>query len=86
MPKFDNNDPLNGQSKREFQKNFDRVNDIVTKSGDNKFRRKSLAQTQADKITDEWKCINRAMAAKELGHEDIFEIFFKSKKSRYSYI
>jgi hypothetical protein len=77
MPKLDINDPFNGQSKREYEKNFTRVNDIVSKSGENKVRRKVLAQTQADRITDEWKAINRAMVAKELGHDDIFEVFFR---------
>jgi len=77
MPKLDTSDPFNGQSKKEFQKNFDRVNDIVSKSGEDKLKRKSLSQTQADRITDEWKAINRALAAKELGHDDIFEVFFR---------
>ena len=34
-------------------------------------------QTQAGRISDEWKAINRAMAAKEMGHEHLFEIFFR---------
>ena len=37
----------------------------------------SLARTQANKIVDEWKAINRAMAAKEMGHEHLFEVFFQ---------
>ena len=35
-----------------------------------------LSQTQAAKITDEWKALNRSMVAKELGYEEIFEVFF----------
>jgi hypothetical protein len=65
-----------GQSKSEIQKNFKRIEDIMSKSND-KDRQIYLAQTQANKITDEWKAINRAMAAKEMGHEHLFEVFFR---------
>jgi predicted mannosyl-3-phosphoglycerate phosphatase (HAD superfamily) len=65
-----------GQSKIEIQKNFKRIEDIMSKSSD-EARQIYLAQTQANKITDEWKAINRAMAAKEMGHEHLFEIFFR---------
>ena len=65
-----------GQSKSEIQKNFKRIEDIMSKSSD-EARQIYLAQTQANKITDEWKAINRAMAAKEMGHEHLFEIFFR---------
>ena len=37
----------------------------------------SLSKTQACRITDEWKAINRAMAAKEMKQEEIFEVFFQ---------
>lgn len=67
----------NGQSKSEFNKNFKRVSDIVEKSGGDEDKAIKLSQTQATRITDEWKAINRAMAAKEMGHEHIFEIFFQ---------
>ena len=77
MPKFDVNDQYNGQSKKEFQKNFERVTDIVTKSGGNKEREDTLARVQANRITDENKALNRANAAKILKHENIFEIFFQ---------
>jgi hypothetical protein len=53
----------NGQTKSEFDKNKIRVSDIWIKS-------------QANRITDEWKAINRAMAAKQSGYEEIFEVFF----------
>jgi len=65
-----------GQSKIEIQKNFKRIEDIMSKSSD-EARQIYLAQTQANKITDEWKAINRAMAAKEMGHEHLFEVFFR---------
>lgn len=66
----------NGQTKTEFQKNFKRIKDIVDKT-DNKEKQLKLAQTQANRITDEWKSINRAMAAKEMGYEHLFEVFFE---------
>lgn len=65
-----------GQSKSEIQKNFKRIEDIMSKSSDED-RQIYLAQSQANKITDEWKAINRAMAAKEMGHEHLFEVFFR---------
>jgi hypothetical protein len=67
----------NGQSKAEFQKNYKRVQDIVEKSAGDKDKMISLSKTQAVRITDEWKAINRAVCAKELGHEEIFEVFFQ---------
>ena len=66
----------NGQSKAEFNKNFKRISDIIEKSDDTA-KQSLLAQTQANRITDEWKAINRAMAAKEMGHEHLFDIFFR---------
>lgn len=67
----------NGQTKSEFDKNFKRVSDIVAKSeGDNE-KAIRLAKQQTAKITDEWKAINRAMAAKQAGYEHIFEVFFQ---------
>ena len=72
----------NGQSKSEFDKNYQRVKDIVDKSAGSKERAAVLAQTQANRITDEWKAIKRAMAAKQVPnldevHEAIFESFFQ---------
>lgn len=66
----------NGQTKAEFDKNYERISDIIKKSNDQD-RQISLATTQANRITDEWKCINRAMAAKEMGHEHLFDVFFR---------
>jgi hypothetical protein len=66
----------NGQSKAEFNKNYKRIADIIEKS-DDQTRQCTLAQTQAGRISDEWKAINRAMAAKEMGHDHLFEIFFR---------
>jgi hypothetical protein len=75
----------NGQTKSEFQKNYKRVKDIVDKSAGDVDKASKLAQTQANRITDEWKAINRAMAAKQTPYlknqeyeiyEAIFEAFF----------
>jgi hypothetical protein len=67
----------NGQSKLEFEKNYKRVRDIVLKSGGDNEKQVSLAKLQAIKITDEFKALNRSRAASELGHENIFEVFFR---------
>jgi len=67
----------NGQTKTEFEKNSKRVKDIVAKSAGDKDKAIALATTQANRITDEWKAINRAMAAKESKQEHIFEVFFQ---------
>ncbi len=66
----------NGQTKSEFEKNFKRVSDIWVKSDGDVDKAISLAKSQATRISDEWKAINRAMAAKEKGYEEIFEVFF----------
>lgn len=66
----------NGQSKAEYEKNYKRISDIVTKTEDID-KQEKLARTQANKISDEWKAINRSMAAKEMGHEHLFEVFFQ---------
>ena len=68
----------NGQTKAEFEKNKVRVSDIWIKSGADIEKAKSLSTTQANRITDEWKALNRAFAAKEMGYEEIFEVFFHS--------
>ena len=67
----------NGQTKTEFDKNSRRVKDIVDKSAGDKDKAIALATTQSNRITDEWKAINRAMAAKEANQEHIFEVFFQ---------
>ena len=67
----------NGQTKTEFEKNYKRVQDIVDKSAGDETKMTTLAQTQANRITDEFKAINRAMAAKAMNQEHIFEIFFQ---------
>lgn len=66
----------NGQTKSEFDKNYKRVSDIFFKSEGDDEKAISLSKTQANRITDEWKAINRAMAAKSMGYDHIFEIFF----------
>ena len=67
----------NGQTKVEFEKNYKRVRDIVSKSEGDQEKQNKLAKLQAEKITDEYKALNRARAASELGHENIFEVFFR---------
>ena len=66
----------NGQTKSEFEKNKIRVRDICIKSDGDIDKAITLAKTQANRITDEWKALNRSLTAKEMGHEEIFEIFF----------
>lgn len=66
-----------GQSKDEFNKNYKRISDIIQKSDGDVDKQISLAKTQANRITNEYKCINRAMAAKEMGHDHLFDIFFR---------
>lgn len=67
----------NGQTKAEFQKNYKRVQDMLDKAPNDIEKQESLAQRQANAITDEHKAINRAMAAKELGQMHIYDIFFR---------
>ncbi len=67
----------NGQTKAEYHKNYKRVSDIVEKSAGDKEHAIRLSQKQANAITDEYKAINRAMAAKDMNHEHIFEVFFQ---------
>lgn len=71
------NGMYNGQTKAEFNKNFKRIDDIVSKSDGDVEKKKSLSRTQANRITDEHKAVNRAMVAREMKEEDIFEIFFE---------
>lgn len=66
-----------GQSKSEFLKNYKRVKDIVDKSDGDEEKQFKLSTTQANRITNEDKCINRAMAAKELGYMNIHDVFFE---------
>ncbi len=71
------NGRYNGQTKTEYHKNYTRVKDIMDKSAGDEDKAKSLAQTQATRITDENKALNRAFAAKDLNQEHIFEVFFQ---------
>jgi hypothetical protein len=61
----------------ENDKNHKRILDIISKSGGDKEKENKLSKVQADRITNESKAINRARVAKELGHENIYEIFFR---------
>lgn len=74
----------NGQTKVEFDKNYKRVKDIIIKSDGDVDKAIKLATTQANRISDEWKAINRSMAAKQMErvendiiYESIFEVFFQ---------
>jgi hypothetical protein len=67
----------NGQTKSEFDKNYKRVNDIVDKSNGDSDKMISLSRTQAGRIHDEFKALNRSFVAKEMGYIEIFEIFFQ---------
>jgi hypothetical protein len=67
----------NGQTKSEFEKNYKRVKDIVYKSAGDEDKAIALSKTQATRITDEFKAINRAMAAKSMKEDHIFEVFFQ---------
>jgi len=76
LEQMKNESKYNGQSKKEYQKNYSRIEDIIEKTDDTQ-KQIALAQTQAQKILDEYKAINRAFAAKEMGHEHLFEVFFR---------
>lgn len=71
-----------GQTKLEFEKNFTRVKDIIDKSDGDEDKAIRLAKTQANRITDEHKAINRAMAAKSIKcvgniHQLLHDVFFE---------
>lgn len=67
----------NGQTKKEYEKNFTRIRDIITKADGDKEKALRLAKTQADRIEDEYKAINRSNAAVKLGHEWLADPFFE---------
>ena len=67
----------NGQTKAEFEKNYKRVKDIVDKSAGDEDKAVALSKTQANRISDEFKAINSAMAAKSMKEDHIFEVFFQ---------
>jgi len=82
MPK--NTVDYNGQTKAEYTKNYTRVRDIFTKCAGDEDKAIRLARTQAIRITDEHKAINRAMVARQLErvenesiYESVFEVFFQ---------
>lgn len=68
-----------GQTKSEYQKNYKRVKDISEKSAGDMDKAIKLASKQAKLIIDEAKAINRAMAARDLGYEEVFEVFFSTR-------
>ena len=67
----------NGQTKAEFEKNYKRVKDIVDKSAGDEDKAVALSKTQANRISDEFKAINRAMVAKSMKEDHIFDVFFQ---------
>jgi hypothetical protein len=67
----------NGQTKAEFEKNYKRVKDIVDKSAGDKDKAIALSKTQATRISDEFKALNRSMCAKSMNEDHIFEVFFQ---------
>jgi hypothetical protein len=71
------NGKYNGQTKSEYLKNYKRVNDMLIKAPGDEEAQIRLAQKQANAITDEWKAVNRAVVARELGQEHIFDVFFR---------
>lgn len=82
MPKHTGD--YNGQTKAEYTKNYTRVRDIFTKCAGDEDKAIRLARTQAIRITDEHKAINRAMVARQLErvenepiYESVFEVFFQ---------
>lgn len=59
----------NGQTNAEFEKNKLRVSDIWIKSDGDAEKAKSLSTSQANRITDEFKALNRAFAVDGNGNE-----------------
>lgn len=66
----------NGQTKVEFEKDKVRVSDIWIKSGGDVDKAITLAKTQANGITNEWKALNISSVARKIDQEEIFEVFF----------
>lgn len=60
-----------------YQHNLTRIKDIVSKSEGSIEKQIKLSSVQAKRITDEEKALDRAMLAKELGHTEVFEVFFQ---------
>ena|ERR1035437_6056366 len=66
-----------GQTKKEYLKNFQRIEDILDKCAGDKEKGLRLAKTQADRITDEHKAINRSRAAIKLKQDWLADPFFE---------
>lgn len=67
----------NGQSKKEYHKNYQRIDDIILKTNGDKEHAIRLAQKQANAITDEHKAINRSRAAISRGYDWLADPFFE---------
>ena len=65
------------QPKREFDKNSKRVQAIVDRNPHDLEKQLNDARSQSKRITTEEKAFNRAVVAKDMGHEEIFEVFLK---------
>ncbi len=60
---------------KEYDKNYMRVHDIMRKAGDDIEKAKSLAQTQADRISVDNKALSRYRVAEQEGFTEISEVF-----------
>lgn len=72
---------INNQSQKEYDKNYVRVKNIIKKATVNgvldEAKAVKIATTEANRIVTEWKAINRAKIAIELGYEFLAEPFFE---------
>ena len=65
------------QSPKDLAKNKDRIKKLVEDHGETKEKLHIHARKMANAITKPEKAYNRGWAAKEMGYEDIFEIFYQ---------
>lgn len=72
---------INHQPQKEYEKNFMRIKNIIIKATVNgvldEDKALKIGATEANRITKEWKAINRAKIAIELGYEFLAEPFFE---------
>lgn len=65
------------QTERELETNYERIKNIIEDSNGDKEKQIKAAKSQAKKITKPEKAYNRGYAAKELGYEHIFEVYYE---------
>ena len=70
-------DLMSFMTEKEYDKNYMRVHDIMTKSAGDDEKALKLAQTQANRISVDNKAISRYRVAESEGFEDIAEVFMK---------